>query len=353
MPTNKVNFNTVRSVFFFGLIILLGIAMLYLIGPFLYPIFWAAVIAVMFYPVYTWFFKHTRSPRTSSIITITLVISLVILPLLTIALLVTGQSVDLVRKALQVDFLAKLEEVKAMLGQLPIIGSYIFDAWDMLTNWVFSALGEITTHIVNAAQEIVGASVVFIAMFFTMLYTLYYFLKDGDKMLKRLMFLSPLGDKYEEKLYKQFTSTVRATLKSTLIVGGVQGTLGGLLLWITGVPGALIWTFIMVLISIIPAIGPALVLIPTAIVLFALGNVWQGIVLVVGAFVISLVDNFLRPMLVGKDIQMHPLVVFFATLGGLILFGISGFIIGPIIAALFLAIISIYNYYYKAELGNN
>lgn len=172
-------------------------------------------------------------------------------------------------------------------------------------------------------------------------------------MLHRLMHLSPLGDKYETMLYDKFTSTTRATLKSTLIVGGIQGFLSGLLFWITGIEGAFVWGVIMVIIAIIPAIGTPVVLVPAAIIMLALGNVWQGIALLAGAVIISVLDNLLRPPLVGKDIQMHPLVVFFATLGGLIIFGISGFVIGPIIAALYISIMSIYDHYYKNELSKN
>jgi len=167
------------------------------------------------------------------------------------------------------------------------------------------------------------------------------------------MHLSPLGDTYEEMLYEKFTSATRATLKSTLIVGGIQGTLGGILFWIAGIEGAFVWGTIMVVLAIIPALGPPLILIPAGIIVLILGNLSSGILLLVGALVISFVDNLLRPPLIGKDIQMHPLVVLFATLGGILLFGISGFVIGPIIAALYTSIMSIYEHYYKTELGNN
>jgi len=154
-------------------------------------------------------------------------------------------------------------------------------------------------------------------------------------------------------LYKLLTSTTRATLKSTLIIGGIQGSLGGILFFIAGIEGALIWGTIMVFLAIIPAVGPPLVLIPAGIISLLLGNVGAAILLLVGAFVISMIDNLIRPPLIGRDIQMHPLVVLFATLGGITLFGISGFVIGPIIAALYTSIMSIYEHYYKTELSNN
>src|SRR5690606_26470649 len=141
--------------------------------------------------------------------------------------------------------------------------------------------------------------------------------------------------------------------KSTVIVGGIQGTLGGLLFLIAGVDGALVWGTIMVVLAIIPAVGPPLVLIPAGLISLALGNVGAGLILLIGSVVISFVDNLLRPPLVGKDIQMHPLVVLFATLGGILVFGVSGFVIGPIIAALYTSVMSIYEYYDRNELSNN
>jgi predicted PurR-regulated permease PerM len=187
-----------------------------------------------------------------------------------------------------------------------------------------------------------------------MIYTLFFFLKDGKRMLTRLMHLCPLGDVYEEMLYQRFTSTARATLKGTIIIGTIQGTLGGILFAITGIEGALIWGILMILLSLIPGIGSAIIWLPAGIIMLGLGNIWQGVtILAVGMFVISLIDNILRPALVGKDTQMHPILILFSTLGGIAFFGISGFIIGPVITALFLAVVSIYEHYYKRELQDN
>ena len=155
-------------------------------------------------------------------------------------------------------------------------------------------------------------------------------------------------------LYEKFRSTARATLKGTFIVGGVQGIIGGILFWATGIEGALIWCIIMIALSAIPAVGPSIVWFPAGVIMLALGNFWQGItILLVGLLVISTIDNFIRPKLVGKDIQMHPLLVLFATLGGIFLFGISGFVIGPVIASLFIAVMAIYDHHYRNELQNN
>ena len=187
-----------------------------------------------------------------------------------------------------------------------------------------------------------------------MIYTLYYFFKDGGRILKRLRHISPLGDDYEVLLFDRFTSTARATLKGSFIIGGIQGILGGILFTITGIQGALIWGVIMAIFSMIPSVGSFLVWLPDGLIMLLTGHLWQGLtILLVGGLVISLVDNVLRPPMVGKDIQMHPLLILFSTLGGISVFGISCVIIGPVISSLFMAVISIYDYYYQPELENN
>ncbi len=351
-PKTKLSFETVRSVFFFSLIIFLSVAMIYLFAPFLYPLFWAAVIAVMFYPLYSWLGRHITSRGINLTLTMASVVLLILLPLTLVATLLVNESIDLYSAIAAQDLSAALGEAEAWFSGT-FVEEYIAQAkteWPQHASKLAAATSE---AIFLSISQITQNSLRFLFMLFIMFYTLYYLLKDGEVLLKRLMNLSPLGDKYEKMLYKKFTSTTRATLKSTVIVGGIQGILGGLLFSITGIEGAFVWGTIMVILAIIPAVGPPLVLIPTGIVMLFLGNIWQGVALLVGAVVISILDNLIRPPLVGKDIQMHPLVVLFATLGGIFLFGISGFVIGPIIAALYTSIMSIYEHYYRNELSNN
>jgi len=340
-----------RSIFFFSIIAILSISMIYLFRPFLYPIFWAAVIAIMFYPLYAWFMKHI--PRSISItLTLASVVITLLIPLTILSALLVNESIDLYQTISTQNLRQALDTVEVWSAGTPF-APYIEDAKINWPTYATKVANATSGAVFNTVKSITQNSVRFIFMLFIMFYTLYYFLKDGTKILKRLMHLSPLGDTYEEMLYEKFTSATRATLKSTLIVGGIQGTLGGILFWIAGIEGAFVWGTIMVVLAIIPALGPPLILIPAGIIVLILGNLSSGILLLVGALVISFVDNLLRPPLIGKDIQMHPLVVLFATLGGILLFGISGFVIGPIIAALYTSIMSIYEHYYKTELGNN
>lgn len=347
----SMSFTKMRSIFFFTLIVLLAIAVLYLFRPFFYPIFWAAIIAVMFHPWYMWLNKHMKMPGLSAFIGVILVLVALVLPLILIALLLVHQSIQLYSSTSPQ--LLNPENVTKLLD-LPLIAPYVETAKDWWANSGSEVTKNVGAFVLTHATRFTQFSFLFLAQTALMLYTLYYFFKDGPRMLKRLMHLSPLGDKYEKMLYERFRSTSSATLKSTLIIGGIQGILGGVLFWVTGVPGAFVWGVIMTILSIIPAVGSVLVWLPAGIVMLALGNVWQGVtILVFGGVVISVIDNVLRPPLIGKDTQMHPLVVLFSTLGGLALFGISGFVVGPIIAALFISVMSIYDYYYKNELSSN
>jgi predicted PurR-regulated permease PerM len=353
MPVdNKLSFNKMRNTFLFGLIGLLTLAVMYLFRPFLYPIFWAAVTAIMFYPFYTWLNKHIPSLRLNASLIIVAVIITILLPLSLVTTLLVSESIDLYQSVSTKNLSQALASASTRLEDTSF-APYVRQAQQEWPTYLNQATRTASATIFTSVKSVTQNSVRFMLMLFVMFYALFYFVKDGHKMLKTLMHLSPLGDKYETMLYHRFTSTTRATLKSTLIVGGIQGTLSGVLFWITGVEGAFIWGIIMVVAALIPAVGPAIILIPAGLVMLVLGNVWQGIVLLVGALLVSFLDNIIRPPLVGKDTAMHPLLIFFATLGGIILFGISGFVIGPIIAALYTSVMSIYEEYYRSELSNN
>jgi predicted PurR-regulated permease PerM len=172
-----------------------------------------------------------------------------------------------------------------------------------------------------------------------MLYLLFFFLRDGPGILEALIRALPLGDTRERHLLDRFAGVSRATIKGTLVVGIVQGTIGGIAFAMLGISAAVLWGTVMALLSILPAVGTALVWLPAAIVLMATGQIFGGIALIfVGVFVIGLTDNLLRPILVGRDTQLPDYVILLSTLGGLAGFGLAGIIIGPTIAALFLSV---------------
>ncbi|MBP9668658.1 MAG: AI-2E family transporter, partial [Candidatus Pacebacteria bacterium] len=198
----------------------------------------------------------------------------------------------------------------------------------------------------------VGAEVLnVIAKILVMLYLLFFLLRDGEKIAARLMRMIPLGDTRELFLFERFSTTVRAVMKGTLIVALAQGAIGGLLFAIAGVKSAALWGAAIALVAIIPAAGPAVVWIPAALILFYMGNTFGAIVIALGGgLVLSTIDNILRPILVGKDTNMPDSLILLSVLGGISTFGIAGVILGPVIAALFLALWHLFEEQYHDDL---
>ncbi len=180
-------------------------------------------------------------------------------------------------------------------------------------------------------------------LFFIFLYTVFFFLRDGRSLLETILYYLPLSDADQQRLLDKFLSVTRATIKGTMIVGVVQGTLAGLALHIAGIESALFWGTMMTVLSVVPVLGPPLVWVPAAISLAFVGHYPQALgVLLFCSIVVGQIDNILRPILIGRDTQLHELFIFFGTLGGIGLFGLFGFIIGPIIAAIFMTVWEMY-----------
>ncbi len=349
-----MDFSKIRNYLFLGLLLIVTLLFLNLLRPFAYVIFWAAVLAAISYPAYKKINNRLEHPDLSAIITLSLILVVIIVPILMMGSLLISQSINTYGEFSRDGRIgAWIQDVANWLRDNPYTTSlHIDDAF--WTEKFASAAQNITGWLFDFAKRLTQNSFKFFGMFAIMSYTLFFFIRDGEKMLKRLMHLCPLGDKYEERLYAKFVATAGATIKGNLTVAVIQGTLGGILFALTGVPAPLIWAVIMTMLAIIPGIGTFLVWLPIGIVMLILGNVWQGvIILACGALLISTIDNFLRPILVGKTISLHPLTIFFSTLGGVIVFGPSGFVIGPIIASLVVAFWDIYEEYYKDELENN
>jgi predicted PurR-regulated permease PerM len=201
-----------------------------------------------------------------------------------------------------------------------------------------TGLMKASQYIATQALNIGQSTFEFIANLFVMLYLLFFLLRDEDALSKRIRDVIPLRAERRRALLLKFTTVIRATVKGDLLVALLQGTLGGLIFWFLGIGAPLLWGVVMAFFSLLPAIGAGLIWIPVAVYLLATGAIWQGLVLLAfGALVIGLVDNFLRPILVGKDTKMPDYVVLISTLGGIATFGLNGFVIGPVVAAMFIA----------------
>lgn len=350
-----MEFSKMRHFIFFILLATITVAFFTIMKPFFYPLFWAAILAGTFYPLYKRTNKTLKAPDLSSTLILILIFIIIVLPMIGISTLVVKESVNLYSVASEnsgeikdnIQNILKWVEQNQFTNQFNINQSF-------LTQKVVELYQSITTFLLENVKTITQNSIVFTIKFFIMFYALFFFVRDGKNILQKLMHLCPLGDHYEKILYTKFTSTVRATIKGSLIVGLIQGTLGWAMFAVAGVQGALVWGLMMVLFATIPGVGCYFIWLPVAIIMLLTGHIATGIGMILfGMLVIGTIDNFIRPILVGKDSELHPLLVLFSTLGGIITFGISGFIIGPVIASLLLSLWEMYDEYYKKELDNN
>ncbi len=343
----------VSNILFYSILGLVSFLFLLILKPFFFPIFWAAVIAGIFNPVYEYLKRRIHSPSMAATAVLMLILVIIILPALVIGSLLLNESLELY-ESLDMGTVSLEQQARNLANKMsgnPYLSKFSIDT-AFVTNSIADGAKGIANYIFQNLRDLTQNMVIFMAQFAITLYTLFFFIRDGGFFLQMLVRIFPLGDKRELALFKSFSVTARATLKVTLIIGGLQGLLGGILFLILGVKGALTWGVVMVFSSIIPGVGCSIVWMPVAIIMLILGHFWKGIIILAfGALVISMVDNFLRPLLLGHDVQMHPLLIFLSTLGGIMLFGISGFVLGPIITSLLLAFWKMYEGLYQNDIN--
>jgi predicted PurR-regulated permease PerM len=202
--------------------------------------------------------------------------------------------------------------------------------------------------LVTSLSSTTRGTVTFVLHFFILLYAMFFFLVDGPGLRDAILDHLPLSDDEKRQMQDRFMSVTRATVRGTIVIGVIQGAMSGVAFWVAGIPHALFWTVVMVVMSILPVVGGALVWVPACVILVATGNVMAGVLLAAYcSLVVGSVDNVLRPRLVGQDTRMHDLVILFSTLGGIITFGPVGFIAGPILAGFFITSWSIFSIAYQ------
>ncbi len=341
-------FRILQTISFFIVLAAVGWILYTMTAPYIMSLFWAGVVAALFHPLYTRILHVTKRQAVSSLLTMLIIFIGVLLPTAGIITLVVRQSISTYEYVTNPATIEVAQtEIDTILHQ-PLVEKY--GSQINVKERTASIVNSVAKNSLSIARQGSMSAVQGIVTFAIMLYCLFFFLKDGEEWLKRFMELLPFGDDNERILYKKFVSTARATLKGTFLIGVIQGSLGGIFLFICGVPSSAFWGLIMILLCIIPAVGPALVLVPVAI-FFAINALWWKVgVIVLGMVIIGLIDNVLRGPLVGKDLQMHPVMILFATIGGIGMFGISGVVIGPMIAAFFFALIQMYEVKYKNDL---
>ena len=328
---------------FLLLIVAVSVAFAWVLSPFYGAVLWAIVLAILFAPLYRFLLASMQQRNSvAALATVLIIILIVILPLALLA-------ASLVQEASNF-----YESIRS--GELNI-GRYFQQVISVLPPWIEQlgdrfgltnveeiqaklSAGILTSGQFIAAQALnIGQNTFdFVVSLFVMIYLLFFLLRDGDTLAKRIKDAVPLRADQKTALFTRFTIVIRATVKGDLVVAVLQGALGGMIFWLLGVRAPLLWAVLMAFLSLLPAVGSALVWLPVAIYFLATGAAWQGVVLIAyGVLVIGLVDNILRPRLVGKDTKMPDYVVLLSTLGGLAIFGINGFVLGPVVAAMFIA----------------
>ncbi|OQW77574.1 MAG: AI-2E family transporter [Proteobacteria bacterium ST_bin11] len=327
-------------IFFLTLVLFVTVSFFLLIKDFLLACFWAIILAVVFYPIYERTKRYFKNSEILPLLFTMMVIILVFfIPLLSIILMITEESAVYYQKIQSGDInpQAYFQETLALL--LPEFNKFSH-IQEISVGQISASAGNAFTQAVQyIAQQLPAMTqnllnlIVQVALSF---YMLFFFLRDGQQLIRKLISLIPIGDKIEIELFERFTSVARATVKGGLLVAAIQGSIGGVLFWFIGIPAAFLWGMLMIVLSLLP-IGSVLIWGPAAVILFLQGHTLKAvIVLAVGIFVIAMIDNFLRPRLIGKDSKMSDYLVLVSTLGGISWFSLTGFVLGPIIAALFI-----------------
>ena len=342
-----------RKGFLLALVVAITATFAYVIKDFVMTIFVAGIFSGLAHPLYLQLRRALGGREAlASAVTLLTILLLVGAPLVFVGSIVTSEAVRLT------DTVTPF--VKALIDEPTSIDGYldrIFGVqWlapyrEMLLTKAGEAAGSLSRTIVTSLTSTTRDTLALIVDFFMMLYAMFFFLMNGRRYLDEVLQYLPLRESEQNKMLQRFVSVARATLKGTLLIGVVQGTLGGIIFAILGISGAVLWGMLMIVLSLLPVIGGALVWVPAAIVLAFQGAWIKALILVVFcALVIGSIDNVLRPRLVGHDTKMSDLLILFSTLGGIAGFGAIGFLVGPLIAALFVTIWEIFGKAYRDDL---
>jgi predicted PurR-regulated permease PerM len=335
------------------LTLIISLLFLSMIRHFLMTIFLAGIFSGMFQPVFEWFVRRTRGHRSlSSLLTLLVVCLMIIMPLFLLLGIVAGQAIQ-ISNEVGPWIARRLEEpaaVSELFRWLPF-HDYVLQYKGEILQRAGELVGRISTVLLESIQAVTLRTINVVLLFLVFLYMMFFFLKDGRLLLERILFYLPLTEKDEQRLLERFVSVTRATIKGSLIIGIIQGGLAGFGFWFVGIEGALFWGTVMIFLSIIPAVGSALVWLPATIILAATGQMAGAVILLVYCgLIVGTVDNLLRPRMVGRDVKMHEVLILISTLGGISMFGIIGFIIGPVVAALFVTVWDIYGETFREQL---
>jgi len=344
-----MNTPTLKRVVFLLLLTLVTLAFGWVLKPFFGAVFWAVTLALMFDPIYQRILGTLRGrSNIAALITLLICLVIVILPMALVTSTLITEATALAQriKGGELNFRLYFQQI---LSALP---HWLLDWLDRLgLSNMQGVLDRISSGLAQGGQILASNALAigqntfdFLVSFVVMLYLLFFLLRDGRELSKLVLDSAPMERDHTSYLLRKFTTVVRATVKGNVVVALVQGALGGFAFWVLGIHAAVFWGVVMALLSLLPAVGAALVWVPVAIYLISTDAILQGVGLIIwGVVAIGLSDNLLRPLLVGKDTKMPDYLVLVSTIGGMSLFGLNGFVIGPTIAAMFMAFWALFN----------
>ena len=325
------------------LLALVTLAFIWILLPFYGALFWAVILGIVFAPLQRRLQARFGWQRNlTSLCTLLICLVIAILPVIITSVLLVQEGAELYKKieSGQLDIAAYLAQFK---HSLPPYFQHLLDRFGLgelkgLQEKVVKSAMQGSQYLATQAFSFGQGTFEFVVSFFIMLYLLFFFLRDGPELVRKIRTAVPLAEYQKRRLQLKFNRVVRATVKGNVLVAVTQGALGGLIFWFLDIPSALLWAVLMAFLSLLPAVGAGIVWGPVAAYFLISGAIWQGVVLgLFGVFVIGLVDNLLRPILVGKDTKRPDDLILLSTLGGLAIFGLTGCVIGPLIAALFMS----------------
>jgi len=337
-----VNRHKLETGGFLVFVVLITIALMVVVSTFAIALLWSALAAILFQPLYKKLLTKMPERRNlAAALTLLIILFAVVVPSLIIGGMIVDQAGTVYARIQsgQINFAGYFNQVHDALPTRiqTLLDKAGFDSIERIQARLSDVMGNSVRTIAGQALTIGRNAAAFLLAFGIALYVMFFLLRDGEKVGPAICDALPLERSVTDSLVDKFVSVVRATIKGSVIVALVQGGLGAVTFWAAGVPAAMLWGLLMAVAALLPALGPALVWIPVAIYLLATGAIWQGVLVIVsGVIVIGLADNILRPILVGRDTGIPDYVVLVTTLGGIEMCGLSGIVVGPLVAALFL-----------------
>lgn len=331
---------------FLALVVLVTLAFVWTLGGFLMPVFWAVVLAVLFTPLFQWVRRRLGGRGTAAaLLTLLTVLLLVVAPLVLLGAAVTQEAVGVYQRVAsgEIDITEPVATVEAILPRLGRQAEALGVDFEQIRENVSASAVAVSRTIAARLLAVGQQTVEFTLLLAVTLYVLFFFIRDGDRLVEVLIRALPLGDPRERRLFTKFAAVTRATVKGTFVIAAVQGTIGGIAFAVLGLGSPLLWGVVMAVFSLLPAVGGAIVWVPAVGYLLATGGWVKALILIgIGAGIMGTVDNALRPVLVGRDAGMPDYMILLSTLGGLATFGFSGLVIGPVVAGLFLTVWEIF-----------